>query len=815
MERKDLIRNVLQAASEFNGRQLWKRFTNFDCFAVRIPDRKEPMLGVVLGDAGEQYGLSLFRGPEAAACLEALLDPDGPGDDSPEAIDVLGFSMEAFGNLAPEAQARFRGVGIHPRHDEQVPSLLAKPPGRQPRLPDDSELALLLLVLRGSIEADKGKLLQPARLDDKDGICVLTLAGDPMAPHVSAMREHLRQHDVPKTIPLPRQVPGLKGLPVFEATWLVGTAILPAGIKGDNRTLLLLMVADDASGLVLQVRAFFAGEPQEAVNAILETFLGKGPSRRKGLPRKIVFSSRKLHDAMKPSLEQAGVKCLYMPAIPKLQEITAELLGSLGSDLSPFADYVEAPGAQEIHVPVPDDLAGWKDADHRLARRFAEYLEFEDRLWSSRAVKRYFGEDDLEYFLTEHRERAVSMAYTTWGILDYRPTKASKTHAEKMLAEGLPEPEAILLRARVEAYPTLFRIASYDPKAGTIDLDDVLLGGRVTVYDQLMSENIENGLFVAGRAFPAGRFHFLDSAGPPLGAGMGMEAVEFLRDCGMEFTREGLRRDSHMFGWLWGWIEEWEANWKPPRLANTDGDDLLWHTASFSVVIQADVRQALLQRQDIQHDDREDEFVWVKQTGRGAEMLGGPVTLGRIEFVGDELVLAVNSFKRFAAAREWLERLPGVAFRGVQTRRMDEPKADRPMDERIAKPEPVEITPDMAAGIQEMLNKQYMAWLDRPLPVFGGKSCRQVCRTPEGREQVTMLIRTMPDPMGPAPVLVPRQAMLRDLGLAAEPLAAPPWVPPRVPHPESFEAVPSRRKVSRNDPCPCGSGKKYKKCCGR
>ena len=24
-----------------------------------------------------------------------------------------------------------------------------------------------------------------------------------------------------------------------------------------------------------------------------------------------------------------------------------------------------------------------------------------------------------------------------------------------------------------------------------------------------------------------------------------------------------------------------------------------------------------------------------------------------------------------------------------------------------------------------------------------------------------------------------------------------------------------RQKVGRNDPCPCGSGKKYKNCCGR
>jgi uncharacterized protein YecA (UPF0149 family) len=28
-----------------------------------------------------------------------------------------------------------------------------------------------------------------------------------------------------------------------------------------------------------------------------------------------------------------------------------------------------------------------------------------------------------------------------------------------------------------------------------------------------------------------------------------------------------------------------------------------------------------------------------------------------------------------------------------------------------------------------------------------------------------------------------------------------------------FVTVP-RKKVGRNDPCPCGSGKKYKKCCG-
>jgi len=33
--------------------------------------------------------------------------------------------------------------------------------------------------------------------------------------------------------------------------------------------------------------------------------------------------------------------------------------------------------------------------------------------------------------------------------------------------------------------------------------------------------------------------------------------------------------------------------------------------------------------------------------------------------------------------------------------------------------------------------------------------------------------------------------------------------------PAAKAPVKSDKKVGRNDPCPCGSGKKYKNCCGR
>lgn len=35
------------------------------------------------------------------------------------------------------------------------------------------------------------------------------------------------------------------------------------------------------------------------------------------------------------------------------------------------------------------------------------------------------------------------------------------------------------------------------------------------------------------------------------------------------------------------------------------------------------------------------------------------------------------------------------------------------------------------------------------------------------------------------------------------------------PLPDPVEPIHAEQPPGRNDPCPCGSGKKYKKCCGR
>ncbi len=815
MERKDIVRSVLDAAEQFIGRKLWKRFTTFDFFGVRVAGRDELILAGVLGDAGEEYGLSLFRGPQAAASIGSLLEPEGVGDDAMEEMDMLGFSTEAFGNLPPDAQAMLRKAGLHPRYDEEVPHFLAKPPRQRPRFPHDSELSLLLLVLRGVVEADRKRLLQPATLDDPKGICVLSIDGDLAAPRVSVTRERVPQQQRPRTVPLVTEKIDIKGLPRLDATWLVGMPTVPMSVQGDDRITQMVLVVDEASAYVFQGKPVLGGDLREAVRIISETFRGGGLGGRKGLPRKIRFSSRKLYEALTPILAPAGVECVYEPEIPALQAIVADLIGFLDRDSSlPAKEERKTRTAGKEKIPTPNDLKGWKQADHQLHQRLMQDFGADQRLTSPRAVKRYFNDDDFDYYAQEHEQQGVMPSYMAWAILDYRPTKTSKTHAEKMLAEGLAEPQATLLKARMEASPTLYRVAGHNPKPGTVELEDVLLGGSVTAHDQLMSENIEDNIFFAARVFPAGNFHFLELAGPPLGAGMGLEAVEYLRRSKMKFTREGLRQDAHKFGWLWQWMDQWQATRKPMELRNTDGEKFFWHTASFSVADPAQTRRTLRQREDIDYDKEADELVWSKPAGPGNRTMGDTVTLGRIEFVGDELVVTVNSAERFKAARKWLERLPGVVFESVRTRDWDEAEKDRPLDERISPPAPVKLTPKVATSIQEKLNEHYMGWLDERLPILGGKTPRQACRTEAGRQQVTMLIRTMPDPMGSAPIRAPREAMLRELGLATEcPTPQANQHPPQAPIP--VEEIPAKPKAPRNAPCPCGSGRKYKKCCGR
>ncbi len=358
MAHNDLIGDVVRAAQEFHSRRLWERFTNSDCIAVRAPGEEHPLMASIMGDGGEQYGLHLLRGPRAAQFLAALASGQWPADESIEEMDLLGFSMELSRDIHPESREFFRRANVHPAADDVVPELIAKPPNRRVRPPNESELLLLKTVVNALTEADRRNMLEPTPPDDEEGVCTVAVGNGPADGEISVTREKL---SLAAAAPAPGEPRAggldLSGLKPIDAKWLVGSFTLPVEIEQDDRSMQLLLVADDEASFIIQATPYFSDRIDEAVEAVIEAFRGRMPWAPKGLPKSMVFSSRKLHDAMAPALREAGVQCLYLKTIPKLRNLADDFMDIFADGMPPLEDFLQEDARQHV-TPAPDDLDG-------------------------------------------------------------------------------------------------------------------------------------------------------------------------------------------------------------------------------------------------------------------------------------------------------------------------------------------------------------------------------------------------------------------------------------------------------------------------
>jgi len=590
MKKDPILTGLYEAALEFDRRALWRRFTNFDSFAVEAPGEDAPMFVTILGDGEEEFGLNVLRGPRALATLRALHSTEDP--DLFEEMDILGFNIDPVASLEPDSRKMARRAGAKPAPDGHLPDFLAKRPGMKPRRPNRREQKLLLYVIRGIFRATESGQLMPEGLNRPGGITTLSVTGDPNDPDVSVSRKrHDDAEPAERVIKMPPSARRLDHLPRLDRPWLAGLLPMPASFEDDERSFELLLVHDRERDMPVVAEMVPAGEMSDAVEHLLGAFEGDGGKRPPGVPREIVFTSRRLHEAAMPLLEAAGVRCRLEPMPEELhrsfQEIALQLVEDEGlwdmdadDEIDPDGDWDGDDGLglddEEAPGPTgPDDLYGWIDADILLTQRFENAWVGRGCDESAPAAVQYFGQDDPWEYYDKFGEEGVEDCYADWCVLSYRPGRGSKTLAEEMLAEGLPEAEEALLRARMQAHPTFYRIVSLDKRAGTVALEDALCGGGVTVHDEALADSGEIGLVFPGRVYPAGDFHLVTFLGVVMDQGAGAKAIEFLAKAGLEFTPDRLRKDAHLFGRLWDWIlNDVEADCVPGG-PDPDGDRLL------------------------------------------------------------------------------------------------------------------------------------------------------------------------------------------------------------------------------------------------
>ncbi len=757
-----LCRELVAAATAFHARHLWGDYGNNDGFTLIVPDEEHPMFACIMGQGGDEFGLMLFRGPEARECFLAMLDAHPDDREMPDATAFIGFSMTRFAHVPEPARAMLRKAGLVSRRENIVPYFVAKDAGRQPRAITSDETRTCIYALKGILKAHDRGILKPVPLHAGAEVLTLAIMGDVLDPDVTGERRRYENAAPVNIVAFPHVPNDLRTLPRLSARWLIGFPSIPVRIRDDDRTVRVLTIVDEDTELILSGEPLQGGVP-DALEAIYKAFRGHGPVKNKGLPRAVLVANRELFLALEPVLRSLEVECSCEPSIPLLDEITAGFLGKLAGD---HPEEQPKEGFQ-AGTPSADDLYGWKGCDKRLYQRAMSHLPDTDYS-PDKAVARYFGDVDTgRTFLGDPDDSFPGCCFFEWLWLDYRAGKHSRTLAERMLAGALPEPERTVLRARMDAVPSFYKVQAIQ-KGESLTLLDVLFGGETVVYDKGLSESAEIDMSFAARVFPVGDFHLVSSLGPPVPVLAVDEAVDFLKAHRLELTPEGTRAKPHLFGHLWAWLEERRREkLTPPRMANTDGESLFFHTATYAVTDENAARKAIAARKDVKPQDGRDGYTWLRH-GPSASGMGEALHLGTLSFVGEALLVEVNSAERFAKVRQWLDAVPGIAFRTVRTRSLKETlESGVPLDDRRTPEEKVPMTPELLEHVRSMLNNHYMKWLDTSIPAFDGKTPRQMCQSAEGRERVARMIRTMPKSRGPdgADIDVPRKGMLKALGL--------------------------------------------------
>ena len=738
-------REFIAAADEFGRRQLWKRFANDDLFLIRVPTEEDPLVSSIMGAGGDEFGIGIARGPDGFAGYVDLCD-GGPGEDFAAAGDLLSVVFDRWCDVPDEFRRTLLRAGPQPRREKVVPVAFVSPPFEATRPASRAELRTLLWALRGILAADDAGLFEPFELDE-DGRTILELRVDGQPKRPTVTTEVVPWPDVTIDAPPLSMLPAdLARRPRHGERWLATSVGLPAMIEGDARLTSVGLLAIE-HGPLLGTEICQGADLGPVVALLVSALRGECPeSESEGLPREIVFGNERLFDTLAPALAALGVATVLDLAHPELERLGQGLSGAMDAFL-------------EEHEP--GSLEDWQQKSVEATALLMAEVE-EKGLITPRALQRYFGEaQEGEALLEEFQGLGSMPAFLEWLVADYRAVQRSKTVVEKRLARKRISPEErVLLQARLDATLSFFRVDSTVP-GESLEVEDVLTGERSTLQDGALSQCRLEGCILPLRLMRVEGFVFPLLAGPPLETYQLEPALSFLEGAHAEITPEDLKRDSELFGMLWSWWRDLT----PPRLANTDGDELALQDACFRLDDPAVLQDALAERGDLRFDEDEGLWVWSRpDDARGSE---ARTLLGRLTPLDDRLLLEVNSRERLEQARSWLEAIPGVRLESFTARDLEQDEL--PLDDRLPSEEEGQLAPEDAEHLRDFMLDHYRRWVDEPVPMLGGRTPRQACESTEGRRKVERMVRSMPGMQTPAgEIAAPREEILRELGITKD-----------------------------------------------
>lgn len=802
------VKQLVAAAGQLHASRLYERFSDHDCFLIRMPKLDEPALAVLMGYGGETFGLNLFLGPDAVASYRVLFESGGaPSRRALQQMRMVGYQMSDAYDLTHDAKRWLKKAKAKPAGDKLYPDPMSLEPGKVPRVMlKDHETKLLLGAARGILKAAEEKAFAPNGVSSDGRVLCLTLTGPNDRPDVSIDWQTVTQTDplikpanatTSDNVPVPARF-DLSGLSHSGDNWLVTLMPVPGSIEGDDRQPFMLVVCSEQSdgfhpALLMQT------EPADLVQALAEMMLGESGglvgnakpgadgfvSPPVGLPERLILDGPSLHDAAASAFEPLGIECVDGSDSPGLKMMLDDLEEMFGEAFDAFDEEDEAFALADATAPEDSDLHGWKRVDGWLKNMVYAGFDNDKRFWGARALTRYFGRDaDPEQLFVKYRQQMIVDSYALWFTFDYRSARNRPTLAEQWLGDpSVPDVIKPLIQAIQAQGPGLYRVEEIDDEAGKITLADLFTGEVEIATDFALSTCIEPGWVLAGRLVPVGDFSFFYAGGPLATAADITEMLDYLRPTDNTPSPDFFRDQPHRLGHLWDVLDLHRS--QPRNLFNSDGDELLFHEATLSCTNRNALERKLAKLPGWEPDgDSPNDWVWLRPGHRVPEVenpdarmyethaqgSGGMATvLAQLEVHDGQLTLHTNSGERLDLACADLTAVRGVKLQSVQTHAPGDPTS---ADHDDVSDEPIELEPEDIEAMRDYLARYYRQWLDQPIPALDDQTPRQAATQPSLRSQLAAMIRAMPDPadMGTTGITLnaPRQMLLSELGLDNE-----------------------------------------------
>ena len=422
---------------------------------------------------------------------------------------------------------------------------------------------------------------------------------------------------------------------------------------------------------------------------------------------------------------------------------------------------------------APDDTP-WQRQREASDRLTDEMMRFARRRFDEQFVEAWMDFNQTFFPEALGELEAEHQIFMPYYLFDWDPDRPRPRRGQRPKAgvvarafmeekgKRLSELELLILEQSIIQPVSFYEIVASEPGHG-MHLRDVLIGGETTVEEHSGSRHVRIGDMIYAQLCRLPEVTTLSRMAPiAIGPDNKAEVVALRAELRKRIAKqnrglaaEDLIRYAEKIRTVY--LDIRDRLRRPPKLVNTDGDPLAFHTLTFEVgsaqvafealasLAWGESKEELLECAEVDEDGamRSLDFDWRKK-GNAMHPHWDNTILGHMKLSGRSLVVEVNSANRARKIREEIEKRLGIlaVHRGTrvetQEQMMEAAKKRRSAvaAQNGSEADGAEMDPETLREWRELMQEEANAWVHRRIPSLGGRTPMEAVADPDGREIV-------------------------------------------------------------------------------